>query len=140
MKRSLSNKSAGNRFEAELCRALAAKGFWAHNFLPAKDGGQPADIIAVMHGYAYLIDCKVCSGDAFELRRMEENQRQAMDLWLSLKGTEPYFALKDSKGQIWMLGYSYACAVEESGKASVRCERRGHLVWPFEEWMEWVTP
>lgn len=57
------NKIAGNRFEAELCGILAEHGFWAHN-MAQNQAGQPADIIAVKDGWAVLIDCKLCSGNA----------------------------------------------------------------------------
>ena len=74
-----SNKALGNAFEREFCEELASKGFWVHNMAQNKDG-QPADVIAVIDGYPFLIDCKVCAHDKFPLKRIEENQRNAMEL------------------------------------------------------------
>ena len=54
----MSNKKLGNSFEAELCEILSQHGFWAHN-LAQNAAGQPADVIAVKDGEAFLIDCKV---------------------------------------------------------------------------------
>ena len=58
----MSNKKLGNSFESELCEILSMYGFWCHN-LAQNSAGQPADVIAVRNGKAYLIDCKVCSTD-----------------------------------------------------------------------------
>lgn len=89
----MSNKKIGNSFEAELCEILSQNGFWAHN-LAQNAAGQPADIIAVKNGTAYLIDCKVCSGKAFNLSRVEENQRLSMCLWSDCFNGDGWFAVK----------------------------------------------
>ena len=75
------NKKLGNDFEQELCQILADAGYWTHNFANRKNG-QPADIIAVRSGGAYLIDAKVCSYEVFPFKRIEETQHLAMDMWL----------------------------------------------------------
>ena len=49
-----SNKKLGNLFEREFCEILAQHGFWVHN-LTQNANGQPADIIAVRNGQAYLV-------------------------------------------------------------------------------------
>ena len=67
----MSNKKSGNQFEATLCEILAEEGFWCHN-LAQNSAGQPADVIAVKNGEAYLIDCKVCSRGRFSFDRIEE--------------------------------------------------------------------
>lgn len=87
------NKKLGNTFEAELCETLFQKGFWAHN-LAQNQAGQPADVLAVRNGVAYLIDCKVCSDNKFALSRVEENQSSAMELWRDSGNGEGWFALK----------------------------------------------
>ena len=92
-----SNKKLGNDFEQELCEILSDAGYWVHNFANRKTG-QPADIIAVKKCVAYLIDAKECTNDIFKLSRVEENQKNAMDLWLDCGNTMPYFALNTSKG------------------------------------------
>ena len=87
------NKQEGNHFESDFAGLMYDRGFWTHR-LTANAAGQPADIIAVKNGKAYLIDCKVCSGNLFPFSRIEENQQLAMDLWLMRGNTEPQFALR----------------------------------------------
>lgn len=98
------NKKLGNDFEQELCEILADAGYWVHNFANRKNG-QPADIIAVRGGGAYLIDAKVCSFEVFPFRRIEDNQQLAMDMWIERGNIEPYFALK-CRNEVYMVGYS----------------------------------
>ena len=93
----MSNKKLGNSFEAELCEKLAEEGFWAHN-LAQNAAGQPADIIAVKQGEAFLIDCKVCSQGKFQYSRIEENQDLSMDLWRDCGNGKGLFALKFDTG------------------------------------------
>lgn len=101
----MSNKKLGNAFETELCNILSAHDFWVHN-LTQNSAGQPADIIAVRHGKAYLIDCKVCSGKGFALSRMEENQSLSMSLWRECGNGEGWFALKLNDGRIFMVSHN----------------------------------
>ena len=96
-----SNRKLGNDFETEFCEILAEHGFWVHNFA-LKKSGQPADVIAVKNGIAYLIDCKVCENDNFPLSRIEENQKLSMMLWEDCGNGRGWFALKTSKG-IYMI-------------------------------------
>ena len=98
----MSNKKLGNNFETELCEILAEEGFWCHNMAQNSDG-QPADVIAVKEGDAYLIDCKVCSRGRFSLSRIEENQSLSMELWRDCGNGEGLFALNFS-GEIYMVG------------------------------------
>ena len=89
----MSNKKVGNDFEREVCEILSENGFWVHN-LAQNQTGQPADVIAVRDGKAFLIDCKVCSTGRFKLKRIEENQQLAMEHWLDMGNDEVWFALK----------------------------------------------
>ena len=99
----MSNKKSGNQFETELCEILSMYGFWCHN-LAQNSAGQPADVIAVKNGRAYLIDCKVCSTDkGFALSRMEENQDMAMELWNECGNGQGWFAMKLPTDDIIML-------------------------------------
>ena len=99
----MSNKKIGNQFESELCEILSMYGFWCHN-LAANAAGQPADVIAVKNGRAYLIDCKVCSTDkGFALDRVEENQELAMSLWYDCGNGIAWFAMKLPTGDIFMV-------------------------------------
>ena len=99
----MSNKKSGNQFETELCELLSAYGFWCHN-MAQNSAGQPADVIAVRNGKAYLIDCKVCSTDkGFALSRMEENQDLAMKLWNECGNGQGWFAMKLPNDEIFMV-------------------------------------
>lgn len=93
----MSNRKLGNQFEVELSEKLFGYGFWVH-ILTQNTAGQPADIIAVRKGKAYLIDAKVCSSNKFELRRVEENQNLSMELWSECGNTQGLFALKTDNG------------------------------------------
>lgn len=97
------NKKIGNTFEAELCEILGQNGYWAHN-MAQNAAGQPADVIAVKGKLAYLIDCKVCTKDRFQLSRIEENQYFAMKLWNMCGNGDGWFALK-VEDEIFMLPF-----------------------------------
>lgn len=98
----MSNKKLGNSFESEFCEILSMYGFWCHN-LAQNSAGQPADVIAVRNGKAYLIDCKVCSTDkGFALNRMEGNQDLAMSLWNECGNGQGWFAMKLPTDEIYM--------------------------------------
>lgn len=101
----MSNKKLGNDFEAQFCEILFEKGFWCHN-LAQNQAGQPADVIAVRNGKAYLIDCKVCSNRGFALSRMEENQDLAMEHWKGCGNGEGWFAILLPERQIRMVPHS----------------------------------
>lgn len=114
------NKKLGNDFEHELCEIFADAGYWVHNFSNRKNG-QPADIIAVKSGGAYLIDAKVCSYDVFPFRRIEDNQQLAMDMWIECGNIEPYFALK-ARNEVYMVGYSTIKELIRKGKKQLNFE------------------
>lgn len=114
------NKKLGNDFEHELCEIFADAGYWVHNFANRKNG-QPADIIAVRGGGAYLIDAKVCSYEVFPFRRIEDNQHMAMDMWIECGNIEPYFALK-CRNEIYMVGYTTIKDLMRKGKKQLNLE------------------
>jgi len=97
-----SNKKIGNEFETEFCERLSKEGFWCHN-MTQNASGQPADVIAVKNQLAYLIDCKVCTRDAFSLSRIEENQIFSMETWDECGNGVGWFAIRFSGG-IYMIG------------------------------------
>ena len=134
----MTNRKSGADFERSFAEMVASRGAWAH-LMRQDSSGQPADVIVVYHGMPILVDCKVCESDRFEFRRMEPNQRDAMDHWLALGNPATFFALRDSGGNVWMLNYSWAKAFEEAGNGSIKCEARSPYVLSFEEWMEWLT-
>ena len=98
------NRAVGNSFEEELCNILFEYGFWSHN-LKQNNSGQPADVIAAKNKKAYLIDCKVCSNDTFPLRRIEENQDLAMEMWHDCGNGIGWFALKTTDDNIYMISH-----------------------------------
>lgn len=77
----MNNKKLGSKFEKEICRRLASKGYWVHFIVPDIRGAQPFDIIAVKNDTAYAIDCKTCVADVFNISRLEENQVMAFEKW-----------------------------------------------------------
>jgi Holliday junction resolvase len=110
----MSNKKSGNQFESELCEILSMYGFWCHN-LAQNSAGQPADVIAVRNGKAYLIDCKVCSTDkGFALSRVEDNQELAMKLWNECGNGQGWFAMKLPTGDIFMVPHFFIMAYQNS--------------------------
>ena len=129
----MSNKTIGNRFEQDLCEMLSEYGFWVHNMMMSK-AGQPADIIAVRNGKAYLIDAKVCSNDEFPLKRVEENQTLAMDLWVDRGNGQGWFALK-LNDEVYMLPHILikALAKNQSKLSDTRIRECGT---PLGKWVK----
>lgn len=107
----ISNKRLGSKFEGEFAEFMYKQGFWVH-LLRQSEAGQPADIIAVKNGQAVLIDCKVCSGDAFPLERIEPNQTMAMAKWQMCGNGEGWFALKTSEG-VYMVSLNHFANAEK---------------------------
>ena len=108
------NKKLGNNFEKELSEILYDAGYWVH-LLNQNKNGQPADIIAVKNKKAYLIDAKVCSFEKFAFKRVEENQRLSMQMFIECGNTTPYFALK-ARNEIYMLSYKTIRDLIKQGK------------------------
>lgn len=86
-----------------------------------KKNGQPADIIAVKNGEAYLIDAKECTREIFPLKRMEYNQELSMGLWIECGNNEPYFALK-ARNEIYMVAYTTIMELICKGKKQLNLE------------------
>ena len=110
----LINKKLGNKFEKELSEILYNAGYWVH-LLNQNKNGQPADLIAVKNKKAYLIDAKVCSLEKFAFKRVEENQRLSMQMFIECGNTTPYFALK-ARNEIYMLSYKTIRDLMKQGK------------------------
>ena len=106
----MSNKKLGNDFESQFCKILFEQGFWCHN-LAQNQVGQPADVIAVRNGKAYLIDCKVCINDTFPFSRIESNQHTAMTLWKQSGNDYGWFALQLSNKDIYMIDHEWMIAL-----------------------------
>ena len=114
------NKKIGNDFEKELSEILYDAGYWVH-LLNQNKNGQPADIIAVKNIKSYLIDAKVCSYEVFPFRRIEDNQRLAMDMWQECGNTTPYFALK-CRNEIYMVDWNTIKDLIKKGKKQLNLD------------------
>ena len=128
-----SNRAVGNAFEQELCQLLFDNGFWAHN-LKQDNSGQPADVIAVRNKIAYLIDCKDCSSKGFDLRRVEDNQESAMELWKTCGNGQGWFALK-MNNLIFMLPLILLQAWKRN-HSSLSNEDIYEMGTPFDKWVK----
>ena len=97
--------------------------------------GQPADVIAVRNGKAYLIDCKVCSTDkGFALDRMEENQDLAMNLWNECGNGQGWFAMKLPTGDIFMLPH-FCIKAHKQMKSHMAPGEIFEMGKPIEKWV-----
>ena len=129
----LSNKAAGSAFERELAQMLFNKGYWVH-LLTQNRAGQPADLIAAKNGRTYLIDCKNCTQNEFDLTRIEENQRTAMEMWKMRGNGVGWFALKTKYG-IYMLSLDEAITLRE-WRSSLSEGLIRETGTPFGRWMK----
>ena len=132
----MSNKKEGTAFENEFADILSDKGFWGHLFTQ-NSAGQPADVIAVRNGQAYLIDCKVCERKVFRLSRIEENQEQSMKLWESLGNNECWFALELGK-EIYMISLATLLEARKEGMKSLTESQVRFIGFSLAEWFERV--
>ena len=128
-----SNRAVGNAFEQEFSELLYAYGFWVHR-LTQDSAGQPADVIAVKNKTAYLIDCKDCSAKGFDLRRVEENQITAMQLWNECGNGQGWFAIKIPTGDIYMIPLFVVMAYKYTQSSLSYSEIHEHGK-PFETWV-----
>lgn len=130
-----SNKKLGNNFESAFCKILFEEGFWCHN-LAQNQAGQPADVIAVRNGKAYLIDCKVCSKGRFVFSRIEDNQHTAMKAWKESGNEKGWFALLCSD-HIFMLDYDTLKRLSET-QSSIRYSEMCFYGCVLNEWVVWA--
>lgn len=134
----VSNKKTGSDFEREFAELLASKGFWVHLFQDNKNG-QPCDIVAAWNGVTYLFDCKNCEKDYFLLRRMEENQYNAMHLFELTGNEKGKFALRFSNQKIYLIDYDLIKHLQSRGIKQINepiCERHGSNI---ETWLNDIT-
>lgn len=110
---------------------LHGRGFWVHLF-QGNAYGQPADIIAVKNGKAYLIDAKDCKTNNFVLSRIEVNQELAMCAFQKKSRTDSYFALQTSYG-VYMVKLSQLLEARKA-KSKLSYKEITELAITFEEW------
>lgn len=130
----MNNKKIGNDFESEFCDILFENGFWSHN-MAQNASGQPADVIAVRNGQAYLIDCKVCERKVFRLSRIEENQEQSMTLWKSLGNNEGLFAIKFGE-KIYMVFLSTLLEARREEIKTLTENQIRHIGFSLTDWLK----
>jgi Holliday junction resolvase len=134
----MSNKKDGNNFEREFADLLYNMGFWVH-LLSQNQAGQPADVLAVRNGKAYLIDCKVCSGKGFSTSRIEENQTLAMSEWYARGNGVAWFAIKfKNSSEVYMIPhlrfvFDSKKVYSEADLIKLCSETKGHLL---TDWMK----
>ena len=129
----MSNKKLGNDFEAQFCEILFQEGFWTHN-LAQNQVGQPADVLAVRNGKAYLIDCKVCVNDTFPFSRIESNQHTAMTLWKQSGNGYGWFALRLRDNSVYMIDHDLMIALSLN-QSSINRDLITHYGMPLEIWL-----
>lgn len=129
----MSNKSQGNTFENEFCNILSHNGFWCHRLQDNKNG-QPADIIAAKYGRSFLIDCKDCTGTKFELRRIEENQKNAMRLFEECGNQEGLFAIRYADGEIYIIYIQLLLRLMSAGIKAVNEKDMNLFGFKLEDW------
>lgn len=129
-----SNRDVGNEFEQDLCELLFGYGFWCHN-LKQNNSGQPADVIAVRNKVAHLIDAKDCSSKGFDLRRVEENQITAMQLWEECGNGMGWFALRVDN-EVYMLSYPTVMILTKQGKRSIPFSDIPKIARSLGEWVK----
>lgn len=114
----MSNKSNGTEFEKEFAQILSDNGFWAH-CIRDNQNGQPFDVIAAKNGETLVFDCKDCKNETFNLSRMEENQRNAMELWMQCGNSEGVFAVRYPDGTIYLFPIIGLIKAESKGIRSI---------------------
>lgn len=127
----MSNRTDGNKFEQAITDFLGTHGFWAHRLVQSPTG-QPADIIAVKNKKAYLIDCKVCSRQYFELSRIEINQELAMTKWRDCRNGEGLFCIGFGKN-IYMVSLKVFEKTNQNRVTESFCQTNGLQI---EKWVK----
>lgn len=133
MKDRVNNKTAGSHFEKEFASILSKSGFWVHLFQDNKNG-QPCDVIAARNGRTYLFDCKDCQGEAFPLRRMEENQYNAMHLFELTGNSRGKFVIRFREGQMYLVDYWQLGMLRDKGIKQINpadCRLYGEDFWQW---------
>ena len=100
----MNNKRLGTEFEREVVRLLSQQGYWVHFITPNESGSQPFDIIASKDDKPIVLDCKTSSTKNFNISRLEENQRMAMDLWFE-RGNKKAFVYIKYNEKIYAIPY-----------------------------------
>lgn len=133
--REMSNKKTGTCFEKQLAEMLSENGFWVHMFQDNKNG-QPCDLIAAQDGETYLFDCKNCEKDFFRLSRVEENQRNAMELFYRTGNRRGMFAIRFRENQVYLVDYQVIEGMQKQGIRQIDPENIHLYGRTWESWLE----
>lgn len=89
----------GKKFEKDFAKVLMQNGFWAR-----LDRGysQTCDIIAAKNNIVYLIECKTCKDDYFNLNRIEDNQNMSRERFKFCGNDEAWVAYKLDDERVFM--------------------------------------
>lgn len=101
----MNNKLLGNQFEIKLANTLSDHDFWVFR-TPNKYYGQPTDIIAIKKNKGFLIECKVCTNDYLDVRRIAFNQFASIQRFEDCGNQLAFFAI-EIKGATYMIDYKY---------------------------------
>ena len=93
------NKKKGASFEKDICNILAKHGFWARL---DKGFAQTCDIIASKNNRSYLIECKTCKNDYFNMSRIEDNQNMSRERFAECGNNNAYVFYKLDDGRIFV--------------------------------------
>lgn len=136
----MNNKINGNKFERELCKKLSENNIWSRLEYPAEDGSQPFDVKALYRNNFYAFECKDCKNGYFDLSRIEENQRIALQLLgNNLILCNILFAFQFDKDWYFVEADEILFSKDWLGKKRIKkedMEKFYHL--SFDELVEWI--
>lgn len=130
----MNNKRLGNAFEKQFCILASEHGFWCHRLQDNKNG-QPADVLMSKNNTPVLLDCKVCENSVFPLSRIEENQWNAMTMWLRKGNKYAMFALEINK-EVWMISFEALKCYKDNGVKQLNLTQILTQGIPFQVWQE----
>lgn len=131
----MNNKSNGTAFEKEFAELLSEHGFWVHR-MQDNVNGQPFDVIAAKNNDTMIFDCKDCRSNIFYLRRIEENQRNAMKLWEECGNPEGVFAVRYPDGGVFLFPISEIDKALSDGMRYIDREHAKYYGAPLNTWLE----
>lgn len=130
------NKKRGNESEQSVADFLFSKSYWVLK-IRQNEHGQAADILAVRHNRAFLIDVKRIKDDYFELSRVEANQNTSMMVWEThADNGVGWFALDYDNGETIMLTSEDVNNLIDSGITRVHWETARDIGVTIERWVD----